>query len=124
MNGEVLAKLKAEVAVLNEAEWRGYIAAKVEDTKEEQIAIKEAIKSTAISLNLLQIQVAKLPNHCVHEGDFIRMCNIKTDIDKRIKILEVAKIGREAVAKALWGIGGFSFFGIVVLALKFVFKVF
>lgn len=124
MNGDALEKLKTEVKGMRADEWRGFLAAKVEDIKDEQTQFRAALSETNAALNALKLEVAKLPAHCVHEQDFIKMCNIKSEIDARLDNLEKEDAGRKAVKNLLLGAGGgVGILGGILAILKFIFAV-
>lgn len=125
MNGDALNKLKAQVKRMKVDEWRGYLASEVVHLKEDQKEIKTTLTKTNTALTALQVEVAKIPSHCVHEDDFIKMCSIKTDLDERIDILEKDQAGRKAVRNLLLGAGGgIGILGGTLVILKLVFEVF
>lgn len=105
MNGKALVKLQEIVRGMNDGEWRGYLAAKVEDIHEDQAETKRC-------LNKVILAVAKIPPHCIQVEKI-------QEIDKKVDILNEDKAGRRAVAKALWGSGGtISVLGFAYLVLK------
>ena len=125
MNGDALEKLKAEVKRMKVDEWRGYLAAKVETVQENQKELKAELSATKTELSNLKTEVAKLPAHCVHEDDFIKMCNIEGEIDGRLGALEQEQTGRKAIRNLLLGAGGgIGILGGTLAILKLVFEVF
>ena len=90
MNGSDLKRLKEEVKKMNDDEWRGYLAAKVEDIKEDQARCRKELATTKKCLSKLAIQVARIPAHC-------EQTEVIKEQDERIDELEK----REAASKAV-----------------------
>lgn len=112
MNGRKLVKLKETVGGMNAAEWRGYLAAKVEDLVEEQAVMKKDIKDVKTCVGEVNATVAKMPTHCIQVEKI-------QEIDKKVDILNEDKAGRKAVSKAIWGGSGFiGFLGLSFMLLK------
>jgi hypothetical protein len=112
MNGKALVRLQETVKGMNDGEWRGYLAAKVEDIHEDQIETTKRLTETKKCLSKLIVTVAKIPPHCIQSE------KIK-EIDKKVDILNEDKAGRKAVARALWGSGGtISVLGFAYLMLR------
>jgi hypothetical protein len=104
MNGKELERVQK----MGDAEWRGYLAAKVEDLA----VIKKEVKEIKACVGKVQIEVAKMTPHCIQ-------VNKIESLDKKVDVLNEDKAGRKAVAKALWGSGGFiGLVGLTYLLLK------
>ena len=114
MNGKDLQRVKS----MDDAEWRGYLAAKVEDIQKEQVQIAKELGVNKKCMNNLAIQVAKIPAHCL-QVDMIKEHN------NRLDELEKKEAASKAVKNILLGAGGGGgLIGVVVLLLKFVFNAF
>jgi hypothetical protein len=111
MNGEELAKLRS----MDDGEWRGYLAGKLEGVEKAIASHGKSLKSLFKLHNDLSLEVGKIPPHCLHTDTVKKL-------DMRIDDLEKTDVGRKAVNKAVFGASGFSVIGIIILLLK-IFKV-
>lgn len=117
MNGRELTELKKKVKRMEDAEWRGYLAAKVEDIQEELAQGKNEQAQTKKFLNKLAIQVAKMPAHC------LQVDTVKAH-DERIDELEKKDAANKAVKTLLLGaVGGVGGSGGVLVVLKWILNV-
>lgn len=119
MNGDEAVKLKN----YDDGQWRVYIASKIDVITKAVEAQGNAVAAVVEKQHEYDLKLVELPDHCVHEKDFQKMCNLKTELDGRLDELEKDKAGRTAVNKFLFGASGFSVIAIIIMMLK-VFEVF
>ena len=100
MNDKRLVRLRETVGGMNDAEWRGYLAAKVEDLSTEQAITKKDVKDVKKCIGNVQLEVAKIPPHCIQVGKL-------KELNGKVDTLNEDKAGRKAVSRAIWGGSGF-----------------
>jgi len=120
MNGENMAKA---VQGMTQDEKLVFIISEVGNLKTTLLAHVSVVAEAVREIGEMKLSLVKLPTHCAHESDFIKMCNIRSKLDERLGVLEKESTGRKAVFKIWFGAGGLGIVGMFLLILKFIFEV-
>jgi len=119
-NGEAMAKA---VQGMNQDEKLVFLISEVGNIKTALSNNAEVLGRAVSDINDMKIELVKLPSHCVHEDDFVKMCHIRNKLNDRLYDLEKDSAARKAVSRVWLGTGSVGIVGGILAILKFIFEV-